>query len=278
MTPIIKWAGGKRQLLPALMEGMPDFPGRYVEPFLGSGALFFELRPRKAIINDFNDELINMYIRIRDNCNGVMELLDLFQQEYNMLKTKEERESYYYAKRDEFNDGINNPIKNERDAALLMFLNKACYNGLYRVNGQGLFNTPTAKREKLNLYEPDNLNMCSKALAKAKILQGDFADACKGLRQGDFVYFDSPYFDTFDSYQAGGFPPEEHRRLADLFYRLSSRGIYCMLSNSDSDFIKELYSHYDISIVPVKRMINCDGSKRTGTEVIVRNFKNGELL
>lgn len=273
MTPIIKWAGGKRQLLPALLEGLPNFSGRYVEPFLGSGALFFELQPQKAIINDINLELINMYVQIRDNCDAVKLVLDDFQIQYNRLKTSDERSQLYYEKRSEFNQRIGmNQNRTEADAALFIFLNKACYNGLYRVNAKGQFNTPTAKRVNLNLYDEENMNQCSTALLRARILNCDFAEACKGLRKGDFVYFDSPYYDTYDSYQPGGFPTVEHERLATLFKRLSKRGIYCMLSNSDTKFIKDLYSDFSISIIPVKRLINCDGTKRMGTEVIIRNY------
>lgn len=270
MLPVIKWAGGKRQLLEELKRGMPNDIGTYVEPFFGSGALFFDLQPKKAIINDNNSELINMYLQIRDNPTKLMKALDILQKDFPKEETSQF--TYYYDKREEFNKRIDKTQLSTSDAALMIFLNKTCYNGLFRVNASGKFNTPFGKRKTLNLYNKQNIIECSNALKNAKIMQGDFGVACKGLKTKDFVYFDSPYFDTFDTYQIGGFPIEEHKRLAKLYKRLSDRGIYCMLSNSDNEFIKDLYKDYNIEIVPVKRMINCDGANRTGFEVIIRNY------
>ncbi len=271
MIPIIKWAGGKRQLLDSLEVNMPEDYGTYVEPFIGSGALFFDLAPHKAVINDFNPELVNMYIQIRDNLEPLLSILDEYQGEYND-REETRKETYYYDRREEFNANILADNLTIRDAALMIFLNKTCYNGLFRVNASGLFNTPYGKRRRINLYEYDNMVSCSEVLKRAKILQGDFSDACKNLRKKDFVYFDSPYYNTFDTYQAGGFSEKDHVRLSKLFKKLSDRGIYCMLSNSDDPFIRELYSEYKVDVVNVKRMINCDGKNRTGTELIIRNF------
>lgn len=271
MLPVIKWAGGKRQLLEALRQDMPNDIGTYVEPFFGSGAMFFDIVPQKSIINDYNPELVNMYIQIRDNLPELLDRLDSYQREY-LDREETRKETYYYDKREQFNNNILSERLSVEDAALMIFLNKTCYNGLYRVNTSGLFNTPFGKHKKIKLYDKDNIILCSKALQKAKICQGDFENACKNLRKNDFVYFDSPYFKTFDTYQAGGFPKEEHERLAKLFDRLSQRGIYCMLSNSDTDFIRKLYAKYNIETIPVMRMINCDGKNRTGTEIIVRNY------
>ena len=270
MQPVIKWAGGKRQLLNELKEGMPSDIGRYVEPFFGSGALFFDLLPERAIINDNNSQLINLYIQMRDNPQKLMKALDKLQNNFPSEETSQV--TYYYDLRENFNRRIDKEKLNVSDAALMIFLNKTCYNGLFRVNASGKFNTKKRKRKTLRLYNKNNVLECSDALKNAKILQGDFAEACKGLKKKDFVYFDSPYFDTFDTYQKNGFPKEEHERLAKLYKRLSDRGIYCMLSNSDNDFIRGLYQDYNIETVPVKRMINCNGEKRTGTEIIVRNF------
>lgn len=271
MIPVIKWAGGKRQLLDSLKLSMPKDYRTYVEPFIGSGALFFDLNPRKAIINDFNLELVNMYIQIRDNLNALLDILLMYQEQYNN-REETSKETFYYDKREEFNKNILSDNLSVEDAALMIFLNKTCYNGLFRVNTSGLFNTPYGKRKKLNLFEYDNLVKCSEALKRTKILQGDFEDACKNLHKKDFVYFDSPYYNTFDTYQAGGFSKSDHIRLSVLFKKLSDREIYCMLSNSDTQFIRELYKDFNIDVVPVKRMINCDGKNRTGTELIIRNF------
>ena len=272
MTPLLKWAGGKRQLLPALIERMPEAYNRYYEPFFGGGALFFELSPCKSIINDYNSKLINFYIVVRDHLNEVIDYLKLYQSEYNALITQKEKNEYYYNKRKEYNDDLAFNELSVKNASLFLFLNKACYNGLYRVNGEGLFNTPSGKRARLKLYNEENIFECSKALAGAKILNVDFEEACKGASKGDFVYFDSPYYDTFDTYQAGGFSESDHKRLYNLFKRLSDRGVYCLLSNSDTDFIKELYKEYHTEVVPVKRMICCNGTLREGTEVIIRNY------
>ena len=233
--------------------------------------MFFDIVPQRSIINDFNPELINMYIRIRDDLNELLKVLDVFQKEF-MDRDETRKETYYYDKREAFNENILSSDLTIEDAALMIFLNKTCYNGLYRVNSSGLFNTPYGKRKIVRLYDKENILACSNALRNTVILQGDFEEACKNLRKNDFVYFDSPYYNTFDTYQAGGFPKKEHERLARLFNRLSQRGIYCMLSNSDTEYIRELYSQYRIEVVPAMRMINCDGKNRTGTEIIVRNY------
>ena len=271
MLPIIKWAGGKRQLLPELRKRVPESFSKYAEPFLGSGALFFDLAPADAVINDINPELVNFYLTVKNDSDTLITLCERYQSEYNALPSGEQSE-YYYARRTDFNKHIVSGELDTNDAALLLFLNKACYNGLYRVNSNGLYNTPFGKRKCIKLAGADSISACSDALKKTTILCGDFEDACSALGKGDFVYFDSPYYDTFDTYQAGGFPKEEHERLSNLFKRLSDKGVFCMLSNSDTDYIKNLYSGFNICIVPVKRMINCDGSKRTGTEVIVTNY------
>lgn len=272
MLPVVKWAGGKRQLLPELRQRMPIEFNTYVEPFLGSGALFLDILPNNAILNDSNSKLINMYVSIRDHEGELSEYLDLYQTEYNDLGSMLAKENYYYQKRIEFNNHILNAVLGTIDAALFIFLNKSCYNGLYRENATGLYNTPFGKRAKVHLYDTDNLAGCSAALQNVLILNGDFEEACQDLQPGDFVFFDSPYYDTFDTYQGGGFPEEEHLRLANLFAALSRAGVNCMLSNSNTDFIRNIYQDYRIEEVRVKRMINCEGNNREGTELIIRNY------
>lgn len=273
MMPIIKWAGSKRQLLPELSARIPNTFGRYVEPFLGSAALFLELQPHQAILNDFNPELINMYTCIRDCCDATYNDLQNLQSEYNELSSQPEKEDFYYQKREEFNQRMQNQPLGVRDASLFIFLNKTCYNGLYRVNTAGAFNTPSGKKHSVSISSRTQFQRCSDALSNAIILNGDFEIACQGLEAGDFVYFDSPYYDTFDTYQPGGFPEQDHLRLAELYHRLTDMGVHCLLSNSDTDYIKNLYHGSVIDIVPVKRMINCNGQQRTGTEVIIRNYR-----
>ncbi|MDD6155957.1 MAG: DNA adenine methylase [Lachnospiraceae bacterium] len=270
MEPIIKWAGGKRQLLPEIKKRIPPDIKKYVEPFFGGGAVFFDIDFERAVISDTNEQLINMYKMVREMPFQLIEQLEHIQKEYNML-SHDEQSSFYYDKRTEFNTMRNaNSIEG---AALFIFLNKTCYNGLYRENASGEYNTPFGKRKQISLYDEVKLLECSEKLKRTKIICGDFSEACKNLRVGTFVYFDSPYYDTFDTYQAGGFTEAEHIRLAELFNALSERNIKCMLSNSDTEFIRKLYSEYVIETVEVKRMINCDGKKRSGTEIIVKNFK-----
>ena len=272
-TPIIKWVGGKRQLLDKIKEKLPEKYETYYEPFFGGGAVFFEISPEKAIINDFNIQLINLYKQIQKQPKRVINYLIDYQNKYNSLSDIKEKDKYYLDVRDEFNNHISKKILNSKTAALFIFLNKSGFNGLYRVNAKGLFNVPSAHKKTLNTFDEENIYAVSNALKKCKIEQSDFESACENAKKGDLVFFDSPYYDTFDTYQAGGFSENDHIRLFNLFKKLSKNGVYCILTNSNTDFIKELYKDYNIEIVDVKRMINCDASKRTGTEVIITNFK-----
>lgn len=271
-SPIVKWVGGKRQLIPELVKIIPEKFNTYYEPFLGGGALFFFLAPNKAVLNDFNPQLINLYSQIKTSPKAVMDALDIYQSSYNNCETSDEKKDFYFELRAKFNQKINGNIHDVEEAALLVFLNKAGFNGLYRVNSEGKFNVPSANRTKLNLYDKDNFLQASKFLQKAKITCGDFEVICQKAKRKDLVFFDSPYYGTFDTYQSGGFNEEDHKRLAKLFDELTQKQVYCILTNSNTDFIKDLYSKYTIKIVPVKRAINSDGSNRTGQEIIVSNF------
>lgn len=265
MKPILKWAGGKTQLIDEIEKRMPERYRRYVEPFVGGGALFFSREHTSSYISDTNEQLINMYTQVRDCPNELMELLD--------MHTRNHSTEYFYEVRDRFNERMFKEHDVE-DAAMMIYLNKADFNGLYRVNSQGLFNAPDGKKTRVNLYDRENIIECARQLKKSKIRCQDFAKTCSYLRAGDFVFFDSPYYDTFDTYQKGGFTEKDHIRLAKLFDRLTEKGVYCLLTNSDTDFIKDLYDRYSIDVVKVKRMINCDGNKRTGKEIIVTNYTN----
>ena len=270
-SPIIKWAGGKRQLLDTLRNKVPKF-NTYYEPFLGGGALYFDLQPEKAVINDFNVQLINMYEQIRNDYENVCSLLDGYQYYYNTLSNKEEKVKYFYALRDKFNECIKNDMENAESAALFIFLNKAGFNGVYRVNKSGMFNIPTAHKARINLYDRDNICAVSKQLQTAKITSGDFETVCQNAEKDDFVFFDPPYYNTFDTYQAGGFGEKDHIRLSNLFKKLSDRSVKCMLTNSNTDFVKDLYKEFYIEVVSVKRMVNRDATNRTGEEIIVTNY------
>ena len=272
ITPVIKWAGGKRQLIPVIKDMLPEHYNCYFEPFFGGGALFFDLQPKDAVINDFNVFLINMYVQIADNYPEVIKSLDELENKYNSCSTDKQRTDYYFKVREVFNTCIKSESLTPYSASLLIFLNKAGFNGLYRVNKNGEYNVPTAHRKSIKSYDFDNIKAVSKALSKTTILTGDFEKACRKVKKDDFVFFDSPYYETFDTYQAGGFSKDDHIRLFNLFNRLNDKGAYLMLTNNDCDFIKDLYKSYNIKQVPVKRMINCDGNKRTGNEVIITNY------
>lgn len=270
--PFIKWAGGKRQLIPAITERMPKNWNSYYEPFVGGGAVLFHFNPSNATINDINSQLINTYRVIRDTPNQFMELLD--QYDCDLAGSKDTKD-YFYSKRNEYNELLKNSSLSIKSAALFIFLNKHCFNGLYRVNAKGLFNVPYNGATAASFSE-ENLLAISAYLGNVTIKNGDFEEACSTASKGDFVFFDSPYAPlnptSFESYTKEGFTEEEHCRLARLYAELTDRGCYCMLTNHNTELINELYKDYTIDIIEVKRSINADASKRTGTEVIIRNY------
>ena len=272
ISPFVKWAGGKRQLLPQIKERMPEKYNNYFEPFVGGGAVLFELLPSNALINDINRALINAYRQI---CN----VPEAFINAVNRLDTEmwEDGKKYYYSLRERFNDKL---MKSEYDvelAALFVFINKHCFNGLYRVNGKGLFNVPYNNNRKASVDEKAILNV-SKYLQGVTIIDGDFEEACQEAKKGDFVFIDSPYAPlnptSFESYTKEGFDIESHKRLANLYDELTDRGCFCMLTNHNTELINELYGNkgYTIDVVSVKRMINSDASNRVGEEVIICNY------
>lgn len=272
ITPFVKWAGGKRQLLPQIKERMPEKYNNYFEPFVGGGAVMFELLPANALINDINKALINAYNQIR---NAPEEFLEAVKK----LDTEmwEDGKKYYYFLREHYNDKLMQAEYDVELAALFVFINKHCFNGLYRVNGKGLFNVPY-NNSRRNSVDEDAIIDVSKYLQSVKIIDGDFEIACKDTQKSDFVFIDSPYAPlnptSFESYTKEGFDIESHKRLAKLFDELTARGCYCMLTNHNTDLINELYGNkgYRIDVVSVKRMINSDASNRVGEEVIICNY------
>ena len=277
-SPFIKWVGSKTQLLHKLAKRLPEHIGTYVEPFVGGGALFFNTQPAKAILNDSNTKLTNLYVSVRDHVEELVDRLSEYETRYNTLSTLDEKQGFYYRNRTEFNSCDYETNLTVEDAAQFIFLNKTNFNGLYRENAAGRYNAAFGWQENIRLFDEDNLSYCSAALKNVDIMNGDFEDACKGLSAGDFVYFDPPYYSTFAGYQAGGFSVEDHIRLHNLFQRLTASGVYCMLSNSNTDFIKNLYAGYNIEIVPVRRNINRNGNARHGEEVIITNYKSSQII
>ena len=270
--PFVKWAGGKRQLLDKISERLPREYNNYYEPFIGGGAVLFELQPQNAIINDINASLINAYRIITDKPHEFIDNVKKLD-----LDIIDGGKEYYYSIREQYNDKL---MKEEFDvelASFFVFINKHCFNGLYRVNGKGLFNVPY-NNSKNGSIDEEAIIAASEYLNNVKIMLGDFELACEDAKKGDFLFFDSPYAplnpSSFESYTKEGFDVESHERLAKLFDKLSKRGCYCMLTNHNTDFINELYSNkgYKMDVVSVKRLINSDASKRTGEEIIICNY------
>lgn len=272
IAPFVKWAGGKRQLLDRIKERMPQKYNNYIEPFVGGGAVLFGLQPQSAIINDINSSLINLYRTIAEKPQELVEWVHRLDSDM-----WEDGKAYYYAQRERYNDKLMQEEYDVELAALLLFINKHCFNGLYRVNGKGLFNVPYNNSRRASMEE-ENLLAVSAYLKQVEIRQGDFEEACREAAEGDFVFFDSPYAPlnptSFESYTKEGFDVESHRRLANLYDELTARGCFCMLTNHNTEFINELYGDkgYRMDVVNVKRMINSDATKRTGQEIIICNY------
>lgn len=274
--PFLKWAGGKRQLIPEINKYLPnDFSSyTYYEPFLGAGALLFDKQPRKAVVNDTNSQLILTYNAIKEDVDLLIKLLKQHEEKHS--------EEYYYQIREKDRDVEKFDLLNDIEkAARLIYLNKTCYNGLYRVNSQGLFNVPFGRYKKPLICDESVLRAVSLYLnnSKIKMLNVDFETAIKGIREKSFVYFDPPYHSpnssNFTGYQASGFDENEQKRLSDLFARLTNKNIKCLLSNSDTKFIRELYNSKDYKIVTIKakRSINSNNKGRGEVnEVLIKNW------
>ena len=275
--PFVKWAGGKRQIIDKLKRYVPDEFDTYYEPFIGGGALLFELSPRRAVINDSNEELMNVYSVLCDE--------EKFKKMCSVLNhyEKEHCEEFYYDIRNK--DRNKNAYKRLSDytrAARTIYLNKACFNGLYRVNSKNEFNVPFGKKERVNTYDGGNLITVSNYLTMndVEILSVDFEQSVKNAKKGDFIYFDPPYdseTSTFNSYTEDGFGKDEQIRLAKVFKELDSKGCYVMLSNHNTSLINDLYKNFNIHVIEAKRNINSNGKKRGKVkEVIITNFVNSD--
>lgn len=273
--PFVKWAGGKRQIIDKLKEYVPDEYDTYYEPFVGGGALLFELSPKKAVINDLNEELMNVY-----NCLCNEEKFKKMCNLLNHYEAEHSEEFYYEIRNKDKNKNAYNRLSDYTKAARTIYLNKACFNGLYRVNSKNEFNVPFGKKTKINTYEGSNLITVSNYLTMndIKIQSVDFEESLKTAKKGDFVYIDPPYdsdTSTFNNYTEDGFGKEEQRRLAKVYKDLDKRGVYVMLSNHNTNLINELYKDYHIHIIEAKRNINANGKKRGKVEeVIITNYEN----
>ena len=261
VKPILKWAGGKTQMLSELMPKIPKHYGKYIEPFLGGGAMFFALQPEDAIISDSNPELINMYVEVANHVDLVI----------SCLRKYENTSENFYAVRDQ--DWMSLP--NEEAAARTIFLNKTCFNGLYRVNKQGKFNVPYGKYKNPKICDEEGLRKASEVLKKAKIICGDYACVLDQYAQeGDFIFLDPPYLpisssSDFKRYTKEQFYEEDHIELAKLVMQLQKRGCSILLTNSNHPLVHELYSEFQIDIIQTKRHISCNSNTRTGEDVIV---------
>lgn len=276
MQPFVKWAGGKRQLIPELTKIIPSNFNQYFEPFIGGGALLLELERKNSVISDNNHVLIGTYNDIKHNLDKLLPLLDKLQNEHNSYGDKEKAKEFYCQQRDNFNQIIFDDNESLNRSALFLYLNKACFNGLYRVNSKGLFNVPSNQKTTINIYERDNLVQISQFLQTVDIYNQDFEETAIKAKKGDLVFFDSPYAPlnptSFDSYTKEGFSTEEHIRLANLFKKLTKNGVYCILTNHNTEFIRDLYKDFHVKEVNVKRMINSDAKNRVGEEVIITNY------
>ena len=272
VMPVVKWVGGKRQLITEIDKYIPSHFSTYYEPFLGGGAVFFYLQPKKAVVNDINKELINLYQVIQDNVEELIE----------DLKKHKNEPDYFYSIRELDRDlEVYKKLTPVERASRIHYLNKTCYNGLFRVNSQGQFNVPFGRYKNPNIVNEITLRAVSNYFNSAKITFKccDFEEAVKGARKGSFIYFDPPYdpvsdTSSFTGYDKGGFDRQEQKRLKKLCDKLNRRGIKFLLSNSETNFILDLYRDYKIEIVQAKRSINSKGNKRGEVnEVLVMNYE-----
>ncbi len=274
-APIVKWAGGKtgllRQLIPLLPPGVELM--RHLEPFVGGGAMFFYLRPTRAVLGDVNPALIATYETVRDQVERVIRHL-------RELAAGHSPEAYYQV-RERYNAKLD--VGRARRAAMFLYLNKTCFNGLHRVNQRGEFNVPVGRYNKPRILDAEGLRAASRQLQTAKLCCQSFEATLETARPGDFIYFDPPYEPvsqtaSFTSYAQNGFSRDDQVRLRDVFKALDRRGCKLMLSNSDVSFIRELYAGFRIDRVAAMRAINCDSRNRGRvSEIVVRNYGSPEV-
>ncbi len=272
VVPVVKWAGGKRQILDQITKYIPKAFSTYFEPFLGGGAVLFKVQPEKAVVNDIGSELMNIYQVIKDNVEELIE----------DLKKHQNNKDYFYELRRQDRDRMKyDRLSPVEKASRMIYLNKTCYNGLFRVNKAGEFNTPFGNYKKPDIVNESTLRAVSRYFNKAHIIITcqDFEHALKGAKRGDFVYLDPPYdplSDTagFTGYDKNGFDRDEQIRLKKACDELNKKGVKFILSNSATEFIKDLYHNYRIEVIQAKRAINSKADKRGEIdEVLVMNYE-----
>ena len=272
--PFVKWAGGKGQLLPQLKLLLPQEFNSYFEPFVGGGALYFSLdNLEEAHINDINQVLVNIYRQLQQNVDEIIRELKVLEEEY-LTRSDEDRSTFFYEKRSEYNTeklGI-------RKTVLLLFLNRTCFNGLYRENSKGEFNVPFGKYKNPTICNEDNLRAISDKLQTTTITSTSYLEAVKGAKKGDFLYFDPPYqplneTSSFTAYHQDGFTVKDQEDLRDLFVELDKRGCYVMLSNSDTPKVRDLYKGYNLHEVRANRAVNSKANGRGKiVELLITNY------
>jgi len=296
--PFVKWAGGKTQLLSEIDNTIPNHikQGKftYIEPFVGGGAVLFWILQKYpniewAVINDINTDLINSYQTIKENVEELIPILKELEKKYHSLKDKPEaKEEYYYSKRKQFNCRISDPIT---QTALFIFLNRTCFNGLYRVNRKNEFNVPIGSYKTPIICDEDNLRAVNQALQKVTILNGDFEETLKYAEQETLFYFDPPYkplssTSSFNSYTKDEFDDKEQIRLAHFCEKIDLMGYQWILSNSDvkgknpdDNFFDELYGNFHIKRVFARRNINSNPNERGElTELLITNSAYEKIM
>lgn len=264
--PFLRWAGGKRQLTSALLKRVPNgFAGHYVEPFLGAGSLFFALAPEKSILSDVNPRLIDVYRQIKMNPYAVRKEL----QRHIRLHSIE----HYYKTRDDYNRGALSAAQ----AGRFIYLNKACFNGIFRVNRKGEFNVPKGSKDKLFTPLKQEFDLISSRLGKAKLLAEDFEVVLGRVSKNDFIYLDPPYpalngTAYFTHYTADRFDERSQERLAKCVYRVNNSGARFLMSNADTKTIRSLYRGFQVEEIPVTRFVSCKGIRAAASELLIRNY------
>lgn len=288
VKPFIKWAGGKSQLLDMIREKYPNSIKKYCEPFVGGGAVLLDVlvnfQPEEVLINDINPELTNTYIQIRDNSENVISMLSVMQEDFWDMDT-DARKKYFYAKRDRFNELIQEAVSTAEKAALFIFINKTCFNGLYRVNGKGLYNVPMGAYKKPPICDADNIRLISKLLQGVEVKCGDYSECESYIDGNTFVYIDPPYrplseTSSFTSYAKTTFGDEQQIQLGHFIEQISEKGAKVVASNSDpkntdenDNFFDDIYKKFIIDRVSATRMINSN-SKGRGviSELLICNY------